>query len=117
MNGWRGAEGNSGGPFEFRLAGFLPVEQRQLGDLLVGRRGQALQDVFEIGIGFDAVQPAVLIRVYITALRAPASSEPKKSQFFLPMAVGRMAFSTRLLSISTSPCSRKRSSVGYWLSA
>jgi hypothetical protein len=32
----------------------------------------------------------------MTALRWPASSEPKNSQFFLPMAVGRMAFSTRL---------------------
>jgi hypothetical protein len=26
-----------------------------------------------------------------------------KSQFFLPIAVGRIAFSTQLLSISTSP--------------
>src|SRR6266478_8852812 len=34
----------------------------------------------------------------ITAPRSPASASPIKSQFFLPMAVGRMAFSTRLLS-------------------
>ena len=34
------------------------------------------------------------------ALRSPAWASPKQSQFFLPMAVGRMAFSTRLLSIS-----------------
>jgi hypothetical protein len=30
------------------------------------------------------------------ALRSPASASPTNSQFFLPMAVGRMAFSTRL---------------------
>jgi hypothetical protein len=35
------------------------------------------------------------------ALRCPASASPMNSQFFLPMAVGRMAFSTGLLSIST----------------
>src|SRR5579884_2696033 len=35
------------------------------------------------------------------APRSPASASPTKSQFFFPMAVGRMAFSTRLLSIST----------------
>jgi len=33
------------------------------------------------------------------ALRCPASASPKNSQFFLPIAVGRMAFSTPLLSI------------------
>jgi hypothetical protein len=49
----------------------------------------------------------------MTALRAPASSDPKKSQFFFPTAVGRIAFSTRLLSISTSPCSRNRSKADH----
>jgi hypothetical protein len=38
MAGWRSAEGDSGSLLEFRLAGFLPVERRQLGDLLVGRK-------------------------------------------------------------------------------
>jgi hypothetical protein len=31
------------------------------------------------------------------ALRWPASASPKKSQFFLPKAVGRMAFSMRVV--------------------
>ena len=35
------------------------------------------------------------------ALRSPASASPIKSQFFLPTAVGRIAFSISLLSIST----------------
>ena len=60
MAGWRGAEGDSGGLLEFRLAAFLPVERRQLGDLLVGRCWQVLQHVFEIGVRINAVQPAVL---------------------------------------------------------
>jgi hypothetical protein len=33
------------------------------------------------------------------ATRWPAISEPANSQFFLPMAMGRMAFSTGLLSM------------------
>ena len=60
MSGLRHDEGNSGGLLEFWLASLLPVEWRQLGDFLVGRRGQSLQHVFEIRIRFDAVQPAVL---------------------------------------------------------
>ena len=37
------------------------------------------------------------------ALRWPVASPPMKSQFFLPMAVGRMPFSIQLLSISSCP--------------
>jgi len=36
-------------------------------------------------------------------LKLPPLSEPKNSQFFFPIALGRIAFSTRLLSISISP--------------
>lgn len=38
----------------------FPVERRQLFDLSVGRRGQSLQHILEIGAGFDSVHPAVL---------------------------------------------------------
>jgi hypothetical protein len=34
------------------------------------------------------------------ALRSPALASPKNSQFFFPRAVGRIAFSKRLASIS-----------------
>ena len=40
------------------------------------------------------------ITVKMMALRAPACASPINSQFFLPTAVGRIAFSTKLLSIS-----------------
>jgi hypothetical protein len=40
------------------------------------------------------------------ALRSPASAWPKNSQFFFPTAVGQIAFSTRLLSISMRPSLR-----------
>ena len=56
----RMAKKKSGGQFDFNLAAFLPVERRQLADLLVGRAGQALQHVFEVGIRFHAVPRAVL---------------------------------------------------------
>ena len=48
-----------GGQLGLSLAGFLPVERRQLADLLVGRGGQALQHVFEVGVRFHTVAPAV----------------------------------------------------------
>ena len=38
------------------------------------------------------------------ALRWPAFASPMKSQFFLPMAVGRMAFSTREALIKANFC-------------
>jgi hypothetical protein len=37
------------------------------------------------------------------AARRPARSEPANSQFFLPTAIGRIAFSTGLLSIGSVP--------------
>lgn len=41
---------------------------------------------------------AVANRLWMVAARHPARSEPANSQFFLPMVMGRMAFSTGLLS-------------------
>ena len=42
-------------------------------------------------------------RLWIAAARQPARSEPVNSQFFLPMAIGRLACSTGLLSIGSVP--------------
>lgn len=42
---------------------------------------------------------AVASRLMIAAARLPACSEPAKSQFFLPKAMGRIALSIGLLSI------------------
>ena len=42
---------------------------------------------------------AVANRLWIAAARLPARSNPANSQFFLLIAIGRIAFSTGLLSI------------------
>ena len=42
---------------------------------------------------------AVANSVWITAVRLPARSEPAKSQFFLPIAIGRIIFSLILIAI------------------
>ena len=47
----------------------------------------------------------------MAAARLPARSDPVNNQFFFPMAIGRMMFSTGLLSIG------KRPAVAYRLKA
>jgi len=42
----------------------------------------------------------------IAAARLPARSEPAKSQFLRPMAIGRIWFSIQLLSMGTFPSAR-----------
>ena len=44
----------------------------------------------------------------MAAARFPARSEPVNSQFFLPSAMGRIVFSTGLLSIGRCPLSAQR---------
>jgi hypothetical protein len=39
----------------------------------------------------------------MAAARFPARSDPANNQFFFPIAIGRMAFSTGLLSIGSTP--------------
>jgi hypothetical protein len=54
----------------------------------------------------SGLMPCILqfwMTVNITAFCQPPLSEPKNNQFFLPIAQGRTAFSTALLSISISP--------------
>ena len=41
------------------LAGLFPVERRQCRDMLIGGRGKPGEHVFDVGAGFDAVQPTV----------------------------------------------------------
>ena len=52
---------------------------------------------------FSEEQIAYALR--LTAARWPARSEPTNSQFDLPMAIGRIWFSTQLLSAGRSPSS------------
>ena len=54
------AEGQFRRPACLSFTFLVPVCGRQGLDLPVGRGGQALQHVFEIGVGFDSVHPAVL---------------------------------------------------------
>ena len=49
------------------------------------------------------------------ALLVPASRLPKNIQFFMPSLVGRIMFSTRLVSISKTPCARQWRILGHWL--
>ena len=53
---------------------------------------------------------AVPNRLCIAAARLPARSDPANKQFFLPMAMGRSAFSTGLLH-TTKHAGRKRTSL------
>ena len=48
----------SSGQADLLLTGLLPVLRRQLA-FLVGRAGQALQHVFEIGVRYHTLAPAV----------------------------------------------------------
>ena len=53
--------------------------------------------------GLRPLSFAVPSRVWMAAARFPARSEPVNSQFFLPSAMGRIVFSTGLLSIGRCP--------------
>lgn len=65
--------------------------------------------------GSSPLSLAVPNRLWITAARLPVRSEPVNSQFFLPMAIGRIAFSTGLLSMGKWPVSAQRTSAGQRL--
>lgn len=59
MNGRLGAEENSRSQLEWRRMFFFPVQGRQLRYLQVGRGRQSFQNVFKVGVRFDAVHAAV----------------------------------------------------------
>jgi hypothetical protein len=46
---------------------------------------------------------AVPSKLWIAAALRPARSDPANSQFFFPIAIGRIAFSIGLLSIGRMP--------------
>ena len=71
--------------------------------LWVGRR---VRTSFKYAYGSCPLSLADCIKLMIVAERWPASNEPANSQFFLPMAHGRIWFSYQLLSIGRSPSSR-----------
>ena len=66
---------------------------------LLGQVGSLVSVSLSHLAGSRLLSCAVPNRVWIAAARWPARSDPVKSQFFLPTAMGRMAFSTGLLSI------------------
>ena len=49
------------------------------------------------------------------ALFVPASRLPKNIQFFMPSLVGRIMFSTRLVSSSRAPSSKQMMILCHWL--
>jgi hypothetical protein len=57
--------------------------------------------------GSSPLSLAVANRLWMAATRRPARSEQANSQFFLPMAIGRIAFSTGLLSMGWPQNSEK----------
>src|SRR5688572_28438962 len=83
-------------PGGLALAGFFPLERRELGDLVVGHGGKPLQDIFEVSAGFDPMHSAVLderMSVNSAALRTPAFSDPKRASFSFRWSWVESAFS------------------------
>ncbi len=70
---------------------------------LLGQVGSFSKVFRSQAAGSMPLRRAVPSRVWMAAARCPACSEPANSPFFLPMAMGRMAFSTGLLSMGASP--------------
>jgi len=68
---------------------------------LLGHVGRRSSTFASQRAGSSPLSLAVANRLWMAAARRPARSEPVNSQFFLPMAIGRMAFSTGLLCV---PC-------------
>lgn len=68
---------------------------------LLGQTGSLASVSFSQAAGSRPLSRAVPSRVWTLAAQRPARSEPANSQFFLPRAMGRISFSTRLLCV---PC-------------
>ena len=75
-------------------------------DLPVGHRGEPGEHVAQVGVGIDAAAAATFDNGVEDGAAPAGMASPKNSQFFFPRAVGRMEFSTRLLSIWIRPSSR-----------
>jgi hypothetical protein len=79
------------------------VQGKQLIQSGVGPGGKFFEYLFEPGVWIDAVELGCPDQGLDGSARTPARSDPEKSQFFLPMAMGRIVFSIRLLSMGQSP--------------
>jgi energy-coupling factor transporter ATP-binding protein EcfA2 len=71
--------------------------------LLLGELGSLSRVSANQRAGSSPLSLAVANRLWMAAARRPARSEPANSQFFLPIAIGRIVFSTGLLSIGRLP--------------
>ena len=71
--------------------------------LLFGQVGSLSRVSASQRAGSSPLSLAVANRLWMAVARRPARSEPANSQFFLPMAIGRIAFSIGLLSIGRMP--------------
>jgi hypothetical protein len=93
----------SGGREGFRFVAdeVAAMPGQQIGDTVDRMCCDALEEVAQIGFRLDIVE----IREAMAAARTPPASDPANSQFFRPKAIGRIARSTGLLSISMVPSS------------
>ena len=66
---------------------------------------QPLEDVAQVGVGICPLSRAEWTRLMMAAARLPARRLPANSQLVRPLAIGRIWFSTQLLSIGRSPSS------------
>jgi len=64
--------------------------------------GDAGEDIGEPGLRVDAVHFAVMMRLYLAAVRRPPRSDPQNSQDFRPRAMPRNPLSAALLEAHTS---------------
>ena len=79
---------------------------RQSSSIRAAGCSTAAPDVREVGVRVVPVEPGRVMRLMIAAARLPARKLPANSQFERPMAIGRIWFSTQLLSHGTAPSSR-----------
>jgi len=93
---------------------FTPGLGRDFRDLPVGHGGQAREHVAEISEGIETASAATFNEGVNDGTALTGLGIADEELVFLPMAVGRMAFSTKLLSTSTRPSARYTASVGHW---
>ena len=75
-------------------------------DLPVGHRGEPGEHVAQVSLGIDAAAAATFDNGVEDSATLAGIGIAEKEPVFFPSAVGRMEFSTRLLSISIRPSSR-----------
>ena len=84
---------------------------------LLGQVGSFSKVSFNQAAGSRPLSLAVPSKLWMAAARLPARSDPAKSQFFLPMAMGRIQFSVTLLSIGRWPVLAYRINAGQRFNA